>query len=643
VEDAVSYKKFLRSKLQLPAPEGIADPGVLGEHLFPFQSEIVRWALRRGRAAVFADTGLGKTPIQLEWARTISAGGQVLTFAPLAVAQQTVREGQRFGIDIRYVRDEGEVGDAPIVITNYERFERFDVARYHGVILDESSILKSFTGKTKRGLVEACASVPFRLACTATPAPNDHLELGNHAEFLGVMTSHEMIARWFINDTSTFGTYRLKGHAVRPFWDWVASWAICCARPSDLGHSDEGYDLPELRLVPHVLDVDLLEDRGEFLFRQPELSATAIHKEKRRTVADRTRKISEIVAAEPDEDWIIWCDTNYEADALKAEIPEALDVRGSHPAFFKEAAIAWFLGHGEDPRCGNRSTPPTGGEKPKRTPSTGPDATSKEGRRTRRPASNTTASGSSGTKSASPPTAGQRRKSGTGGNGNATPPTKSSASKGNARPASGRGGTQTPSATGDSRSRTASRSTTIAECSPNREALAPSAESRGERTGPTDGSTSITATTRAGSEDFSAPPATSGSGSSKTTRSCSRERPPISGRILLSKPSIFGWGLNLQTCARMAFTGATFSYEAFYQAIRRAWRFGQRRPVDVHVVMAQTESSVWSVLTAKRDGHDEMRAQMSAAMRRSQARESRVESYKPTVPMALPSWLRRSA
>lgn len=458
------YQRFLDSKLQLPPSTGIeVEPGVLGEHLFPFQSSIVQWALRRGRAAIFADTGLGKTLVQLEWAQAITreTGGQVLTLAPLAVAQQTVREAERFGIDADYARDHNDIGaNASIVVTNYERLDRFGVEGFDGVVLDESSILKSFTGKTKRELVERCASVPYRLACTATPAPNDHLELGNHAEFLGVMSSHEMIARWFINDTSTFGTYRLKGHAVEPFWDWVASWAMCCTLPSDLGYSDEGYQLPELRLVPHVLDVDLLADRGDTLFRMPELSATSIHREKRRTIGDRAAMVAELVAGEPGEQWVVWCETNYEADALAALMPEAVDVRGNHTAERKENAALDFV----DGRI----------------------------------------------------------------------------------------------------------------------------------------------------------------------------------RVLISKPSIFGWGLNWQHVARMAFTGATFSYESFYQAVRRAWRFGQKRPVEVRVVMAQTEASVWQVLSAKRDGHDEMRAQMSAAMRRAQARESKVDRYNPTKPMALPSWMRRS-
>lgn len=456
----MNYEEFLASKAVRVEPAGfeVSTEG-LRPHLFPFQQHIVRWALGLGRAAIFADTGLGKTAMQLEWARLVSERvGRVLVFAPLAVAQQTVREAARWGLEVRYARHQEDASDASIVVTNYERLSRFDVGSFAGVVLDESSILKSFMGATKRALQSACASVPFRLACTATPAPNDHLELGNHAEFLGVMTSHEMIARWFINDTSTFGTYRLKGHAVRPFWDWVASWAVCCARPSDLGYSDEGYALPELRLHQHVIDVDVLEERGDMLFRIPEMSASSVHREKRRSVEQRAAKVAELVAAEPDEQWIVWCDTDYEADALSAAIPDAVEVRGSHPAERKEQAALDLV----------------------------------------------------------------------------------------------------------------------------------------------DGKI----------------------------------------RCLVSKPAIFGWGLNFQQCARVAFVGATFSYEAFYQAVRRCWRFGQRRPVDVHVTMAQTEAPVWAVLTAKRDGHDEMRVRMSEAVRRAQAQASPAAAYAPVRPMIVPAWLR---
>lgn len=204
------YEAFIAGK-KITIPDCGFTPYRMATPCFPFQRQNVEWAVRRGRVALFLDTGLGKTIQQLEWARQVAhhTGGQVLILAPLAVAHQTVREGAKFGVPVTYAKDQSEA-TGPVVISNYERLGKFDAAKFAGVVLDESGILKSFSGSTKQALVSAFASTPYRLACSATPAPNDHLELGNHAEFLGVMSSHQMIARWFINDTSTFGTYRLK-------------------------------------------------------------------------------------------------------------------------------------------------------------------------------------------------------------------------------------------------------------------------------------------------------------------------------------------------------------------------------------------------------------------------------------------------
>jgi len=455
VSDA--YEAFVKRK-RVEAPRVGFEPADLPPHLFPHQRDCLAFACRTGRSAIFADTGLGKTAMQIEWARQVCGrtGGAVLILAPLAVAQQTVREAARFGVEVVYAQKQPEELRG-IVITNYERLKGFDPSAFAGVVLDESSILKSFMGQVKRDLVASCASVPYRLACTATPAPNDHLELGNHAEFLGVMTSHEMIARWFINDTSSFGVYRLKGHAVEAFWDWVHSWAVCIGMPSDMGHDDAGYVLPELHLERHVVDADTTQDTGGLLFRVPEMSATSVHREKRLTVAARAAEVARLVAAEPTEQWVVWCETDYEADALTSRIADAVEVRGSDRADAKERAALDF----------------------------------EEGRI----------------------------------------------------------------------------------------------------------------------------------------------------RVLVTKASIFGFGLNWQHCARVAFVGATFSYETFYQAIRRSWRFGQSRPVDVHVVMAQTEASVWSVLNAKREGNDEMRSQMRAASRRAAAKAASSRLYVANDPIRIPSWL----
>lgn len=342
----MGYLDFIEGKLRTVPPSGFEPRAPLSAALYPFQRETVSWALRRGRSALFEDCGLGKTLQELEWARHVAAytGGRTLIFAPLAVAQQTIREGNKFGFKVDYARDRSEVR-GPITIANYERLEGFDSSEFAGVVLDESSILKAFMGKTKRRLLDAFERTPFKLCGTATPAPNDHLELGNHAEFLGVLTSHEMIARWFINDTSTFGTYRLKGHAVEPFWDWVASWARCIGRPSDLGEqfSDEGYILPPLDVVPEVVSVDVVSGRAEGkLFRVPELSATSVHKEKRITVEARAARVAKIVRREPDEPWVIWIDTDYEAEAVRKALPGVTEVHGSDSPEEKEKALVDF-------------------------------------------------------------------------------------------------------------------------------------------------------------------------------------------------------------------------------------------------------------------------------------------------------------
>src|SRR5579885_1359189 len=240
------YERFLASK-RLVAPSGgqEIDAGAIHPSLFPFQRALVRWAVRKGRAALFADTGLGKSFMQLEWARLI--GTRTLIVAPLGVARQTVSEAARLGIDLVYARAQADAGDG-LTITNYEMVEHFDAAAFGAVVLDESSILKSLDGKTKARLIEMFAETPYRLCCTATPAPNDITEIANHAEFLGIMRRVDMLASFFVHDDAG---WRLKGHAERAFYRWLASWAMAVRKPSDLGpqYSDDGYDLPPLTMT----------------------------------------------------------------------------------------------------------------------------------------------------------------------------------------------------------------------------------------------------------------------------------------------------------------------------------------------------------------------------------------------------------
>jgi superfamily II DNA or RNA helicase len=457
-----SYQDFVRGKLKLSSTSGGIEvfDDEINSKLFPFQRDMVKWALATGKAALFEECGLGKTPQQLEWARHVAAStkqGRTLVLAPLAVSQQTIREGAKFGIDVSYARDQSEV-TSPITITNYERLDQFDPQAFGGAVLDESGIIKNYTGKRKAQIFAFCQAMRFKLPCSATPAPNDHMELGQHSEFLDVLTSHEMLARWFINDLSAFGTYRLKGHAARDFWDWTCSWARYVGTPADLGYSDAGYRLPGLEIKRHVVGVDILADRGAELFRTPDLSATAVHKEKRRSVVARAERVGELVLAERNEPWLIWCETDYEEAALREVLPDAAIVNGKDPLEAKEERLGAFA---------------TGGV-----------------------------------------------------------------------------------------------------------------------------------------------------------------------RHLITKATIAGYGLNFQHCARMAFVGPTFSYERFYQAVRRCHRFGQKRAVHAHVVMGQTEAPVWNILTKKSDGHEAMAREMFAATRRAMSVvDDRAQPYEPRGQWDLAPWI----
>lgn len=461
----IDYATFLASKRALAEAQGFA-PGPLHPRHFGFQRDAVTWAIRQGRAALFEDTGLGKTGQQIEWAAQVQrhTGGRALIVAPLAVAPQTIGEAAALGVGLTYVRSQSECRAPGLYITNYDRIDAFDGAAWSGVALDESSILKSYTGKTKQKLLSMFARTPYRLACTATPAPNDYLELGNHAEFLGIMPSNEMLMRWFINDTMKAGGYRLKGHAAGEFWQWVASWAACISKPSDLGYPDDGYALPPLDIQQHTVDADvqhLIATTGSFV-TETTMSATRLWRDKKETAPARCAVAAELVLAEPDESWVLWVSTDAEADLLRAQLPAALtvEVRGSDSAESKEAKLAAF--------------------------------------------------------------------------------------------ADGR------------------------------------------------------------------------------------------ARYLITKPKIAGFGLNWQHCARMAFVGLTYSFEYLYQALRRCYRFGQRRAVVAHLVVAETEANVLAAIQAKQEAHRAMQLQMTAAMRATGLLAQRSPTLRPyDAPhrMITPAWL----
>ena len=455
-----TYQKFLTSKALRPIAAGYEDDPAPHPAMFPHVRDAFSFLARIGRGAAFLDTGLHKSLLALHWAQVVAAREErpVLIFAPLAVAQQFVREGEKRDIPCCYAQDRSQLTRG-VNATNYDRLDHFSPDDLAGVVLDESGILKSFTGSTKRALIEFGASLRFRLCCTATPAPNDHMELGNHAAFLGIMSANDMLQRWFVNDTSEASqTWRLKGHAERSFWDWLATWAFSCSKPSDLGYPDEGFALPRLDMIKHVVDVDITQDRGDTLFRIAAVGSMNLHREKRLTLNERVEKVSEVVLGQPDEPWLIWCHANIEADALAEAIPDAIEVRGSMPAQLKERRIIDFV----------------------------------EGRT----------------------------------------------------------------------------------------------------------------------------------------------------RVLVTKPRIAAWGLNLQHCARMAFVGVNYSFEESYQAIRRCWRFGQTRPVEIHIALAPTEAGVWDAVVRKHGQHDAMKVGMLAAMRRAHGSDEIVAApYEPKHDGVLPKWL----
>ncbi|MDB5069582.1 MAG: putative Helicase domain protein [Candidatus Eremiobacteraeota bacterium] len=455
-----AYEAFLASKVALAQPCGIRVPDeALPSWLFDFQRAITPWALGRGRAAIFAATGLGKTAMQLAWAErvAIETAAPVLLLAPLAVGQQTAGEAKRFGAAATLCREHSDVR-AGINITNYDRLDHFDPSAFGGVVLDESSILKAYDGATRAALTEAFSRTAYRLACTATPAPNDIMELANHAEFLGVMTRAEMLATFFVHDGGETQKWRLKGHAESDFWRWMASWAVMFTSPADLGFDGERYVLPPLSIREHVLDAPATSHDSLFALEASTLMERRAAR--RASLSDRVRRVAELVAAEPDEPWLIWCDLNDEAGALAAIIPGATEVRGTDDPDEKESALLAF--------------------------------------------------------------------------------------------------------------------------------------SRGE------------------------------------------------ARVLVTKPSIAGFGMNWQHCARIAFCGVSDSWEAFHQAIRRCWRFGQRREVLVHVVSTTTENAVLRNLQRKERGA----AAMTAAMVAQMQLHSDVVRGRPIAPDAaerryiIPEWLK---
>ena len=339
-----TYQDFLSSKLTKVTPSGF-DVDQLPSFLFDYQQFIVRLALKKGKFAIFANTGLGKTAMQLAWADAVyqQTKRPVLILAPLAVAKQTASdEASKFDVTVQYCESQADVVNG-INITNYEKLSKFDCDSFVGVVLDESSILKSFTGSIRNQIIESFIDTPYKLACSATPSPNDHMELGNHSEFLGIMSRTEMLAQYFVHDSSDTSKWRLKGHADDPFWKWLSEWSIMIQKPSDLGFSDDAYQLPPL--VEHDIHIETNLKREGELFS---LTATGLSEQrqvKKQTLQLRCEAIANLVNNN-DEQWLVWCETNDESALLKSLIPDAVEVKGSDKDKHKETSAHDFA-HGK--------------------------------------------------------------------------------------------------------------------------------------------------------------------------------------------------------------------------------------------------------------------------------------------------------
>lgn len=458
----MDYGEYIEGKLSRIAPTGF-DHGDLHDGLFPHQAALAGWALRRGRCAVFADTGLGKTRIQLEWAVRVHehTGRDVLILAPLAVAMQTAQEGVALGVNVTVCRDQSDVNTG-VNITNYERLHKFIPSHFGAVVLDESSCIKHHDTKTLKMLLDAFVDTPFKLCATATPAPNDWTELGTHAEFLGICTRTEMLSEFFVHDGGETQSWRLKGHARAEFWRWVSTWAALVRTPDDLGFDGSAYVLPPMETHEHIVRADNEDAQDAGLLFAVQASTLHERRNARRASIDRRATLCAERVNADNEPWIIWCDLNAEADALRAAIPGSVEVRGPDTIEEKERRLQDFA----------------------------------EGRT----------------------------------------------------------------------------------------------------------------------------------------------------RVLITKPSIAGFGLNWQHCANIAFVGVTDSWESYYQAVRRCWRFGQKRTVNIHIYASELEGAVLANLKRKEEDARKMSDALSAetmeAVRRSVIGQTRTtNSYIPQTSITIPSWL----
>ncbi len=344
-----NYHQFLEDKRQADSQEGV-EPVWTPDFLYDFQADLTEWAIRQGRAAIFADCGLGKTPMQLVWAENVHrvTNRPVLILTPLAVGSQTQEEGDKFGIQATVSRD-GTVYPG-ITVTNYERLHYFDSSDFAGVVCDESSAIKAFNGKRRAEVTDFVRKLQYRLLCTATAAPNDYIELGTSSEALGYLGYMDMLNRFFVNDNRSSAQrgwgkqsqWRFKGHAQTPFWKWVASWAKALRRPSDLGYPDDDFSLPELRQRQHIIEARTLAPG--MLFDLPAFGMQEERQEQRRTIEERCETAADLLSNT--KTGIAWCQLNDEGDRLTALIDGAVQVKGSDSVDKKEETLTAFS-HGD--------------------------------------------------------------------------------------------------------------------------------------------------------------------------------------------------------------------------------------------------------------------------------------------------------
>jgi Helicase conserved C-terminal domain len=338
----MDYNDFLLTKKRQETSVGF-NPQNLHNDLFQFQKDIVSWACKRGRSALFAGTGMGKTFMQLSWANELHAAtkGKILIFTPLAVANQTLKESNHWGFDASKASCMEEV-KSPITITNYQKLHHFDLSKFEGVILDESSILKNESGYYSQALVDGCSVVPYRLAATATPSPNDFMELGNHSAFCGIMSYTDMLSTFFTHDGSSTQNWRLKGHAESEFWKWMATWSCMFAHPRDIGYDNENYNLPKLHQIQHIVDVKYepcIETGMLFPLQAQSLSERIAAR--RATIDDRVNKAAEI-ANDSKECFVVWCNLNDESKMLAQKINGAVELSGADSEQKKEDKLNQF-------------------------------------------------------------------------------------------------------------------------------------------------------------------------------------------------------------------------------------------------------------------------------------------------------------